>query len=51
MKTTIGIAAAVVALLAVVPFVAPETAVQYAINALQLATLAQGWNIVGGYAG
>ncbi|HUJ29280.1 MAG TPA: branched-chain amino acid ABC transporter permease [Myxococcales bacterium] len=42
---------AVVVLLAAVPFIAHETVVQYAINALLLATLAQGWNIVGGYAG
>lgn len=49
-KTALAVAA-VVALLAAVPFFARETLIQYAINALLLATLAQGWNIVGGYAG
>lgn len=51
MKKRAALAALVVAALAAVPFVAPETLIQYAINALLLATLAQGWNIVGGYAG
>jgi branched-chain amino acid transport system permease protein len=45
------IAAVVIAALAAVPLFAHETVIQYAINALLLATLAQGWNIVGGYAG
>jgi branched-chain amino acid transport system permease protein len=51
MKARAALALAVVAALAALPFVAPETLIQYAINALLLATLAQGWNIVGGYAG
>ncbi|HYZ88039.1 MAG TPA: branched-chain amino acid ABC transporter permease [Myxococcales bacterium] len=37
--------------LAVVPWVASPTIVQYGINALLVATLAQGWNIIGGFAG
>jgi branched-chain amino acid transport system permease protein len=37
--------------LAVVPWIAPDTIVQYGINALLVATLAQGWNIIGGFAG
>lgn len=39
------------AVLAVVPWVASDTIVQYGINALLVATLAQGWNIIGGFAG
>jgi len=39
------------AALAVVPWIAPDTIVQYGINALLVATLTQGWNIIGGYAG
>jgi branched-chain amino acid transport system permease protein len=37
--------------LAIVPWVASDTIVQYGINALLVATLAQGWNIIGGFAG
>ena len=37
--------------LAAVPWLGSETAVQYGINALLLATLAQSWNILGGYTG
>ena len=39
------------AALAVVPWIAPDTIVQYGINALLVATLAQGWNVIGGYSG
>jgi branched-chain amino acid transport system permease protein len=39
------------AALAVVPWIAPDTIVQYGINALLVATLAQGWNIIGGFSG
>jgi branched-chain amino acid transport system permease protein len=39
------------AALAVVPWVASDTIVQYGINALLVATLAQGWNVIGGFAG
>src|SRR5207253_1970099 len=37
--------------LAVVPFVASDTLVQFGINALLVATLTQGWNIIGGFTG
>ena len=37
--------------LAALPWVASDTVVQYGINALLVATLAQGWNVIGGYAG
>jgi branched-chain amino acid transport system permease protein len=50
MKAVVA-AVLIVGALAAFPLVAGETALQYAINALLLATLAQGWNIVGGYAG
>ncbi len=39
------------AALAAVPLLGSETAVQFGINALLLATLAQAWNILGGYGG
>ncbi len=51
MKTHAALAALAVVALAALPFVGNQTLIQYAINALLLATLAQGWNIVGGYAG
>ncbi len=38
-------------LVAVVPFTASATIIQYGINALLLASLAQAWNILGGYGG
>ena len=41
----------VIALLAAVPWIGSAPVVQFGINALLLATLAQGWNILGGYAG
>lgn len=37
--------------LAAVPFFGSDTFIQFGINALLLAVLAQGWNIIGGYAG
>lgn len=37
--------------LATVPWFASPTFIQFGINALLLATLAQSWNIIGGYAG
>jgi branched-chain amino acid transport system permease protein len=43
--------AAAVAVLAAVPWFGSDTFVQFGINALLLAVLAQGWNIIGGYAG
>ena len=39
------------AAIAAVPWFASESAVQFGINALLLATLAQSWNILGGYTG
>jgi len=39
------------ALLAFLPLVASDVLMQYAINALLLATLAQAWNIIGGFTG
>jgi branched-chain amino acid transport system permease protein len=44
-------AVVVVALLAAVPWFGTDTFVQFGINALLFAVLAQGWNIIGGYAG
>ena len=38
-------------LVALLPWIGTPTLVQFAINALLLATLAQGWNIIGGYTG
>ncbi len=43
--------AALAAVVAVLPFVASATIVQYGINALLLASMAQAWNVLGGYAG
>jgi branched-chain amino acid transport system permease protein len=40
-----------VILLALVPWIGPPTLVQFGISTLLMATLAQGWNIIGGYAG
>jgi branched-chain amino acid transport system permease protein len=45
------IPAAVVALLAVVPWFGSDVIVQFGISTLLVATLAQGWNIIGGFAG
>jgi branched-chain amino acid transport system permease protein len=39
------------ALLAGVPWYGSDVLIQFGINALLLAVLAQGWNIIGGYAG
>jgi branched-chain amino acid transport system permease protein len=41
----------VVVLLAAVPWIGSDVVVQFGINALLLAVLAQGWNIIGGYCG
>lgn len=43
--------AAALAVLAGVPWYGSDVLVQFGINALLLAVLAQGWNIIGGYAG
>jgi branched-chain amino acid transport system permease protein len=51
-STTWGIVLAViVALLAALPWIGNTVLVQFGINVLLLATLAQGWNIIGGYTG
>jgi branched-chain amino acid transport system permease protein len=47
----IALAVIVVAVLAAVPWLGSDVVVQFGINALLLAVLAQGWNIIGGYAG
>jgi len=47
----IGLIVAVLAILAGVPWFGSDVLVQFGINALLLAVLAQGWNIIGGYAG
>jgi branched-chain amino acid transport system permease protein len=44
-------ALALVALLAALPWIGTTVLVQFGINFLLLATLAQGWNIIGGYTG
>jgi branched-chain amino acid transport system permease protein len=46
-----AIFAAAVAVLAALPWIGNSVLVQFGINVLLLATLAQGWNIIGGYAG
>jgi branched-chain amino acid transport system permease protein len=43
--------AAIVAALAALPWIGTTALVQFGISVLLLATLAQGWNIIGGYAG
>jgi branched-chain amino acid transport system permease protein len=45
------VAAIVVAVLAALPWIGNPVLVQFGISVLLLATLAQGWNIIGGYAG
>jgi branched-chain amino acid transport system permease protein len=46
-----GLAVVVVAVLAAVPWIGSPSLIQFGISTLLLATLAQGWNIIGGYAG
>jgi len=46
-----GLVLAGLALLAVLPIYGSPTVVQFGINVLMLAVLAQSWNIIGGYAG
>ncbi len=47
----IGMVLAALLLLAGVPWYGSDVLVQFGINALLLAVLAQGWNIIGGYTG
>jgi len=39
------------ALLAAMPWIGSDTVIQFGINTLLLATLAQGWNMIGGFTG
>ncbi|TPJ52398.1 branched-chain amino acid ABC transporter permease [Mesorhizobium sp. B2-6-4] len=50
-RSRIIAAVAGVAVLAALPWFGSDVLVQFGINALLLAILAQGWNIIGGYAG
>ena len=51
-KTTrIALILAALVVLAAVPWFGSDVLIQFGINALLLAVLAQGWNIIGGYAG
>lgn len=50
-RITFPLVAIGVVALAAVPFFGSDTFIQFGINALLLAVLAQGWNIIGGYAG
>ncbi|MEO9231675.1 MAG: branched-chain amino acid ABC transporter permease [Devosia sp.] len=50
-SVTLFIVAGGALLLAFVPFAASDVFMQFAINALLLATLAQSWNIIGGFTG
>ncbi len=52
-RTAIGllVSAIVVAVLAALPWYGNSVMVQFGISVLLLATLAQGWNIIGGYTG
>ena len=43
--------AAIVAVFAALPWISSTVLVQFGISVLLLATLAQGWNIIGGYTG
>jgi branched-chain amino acid transport system permease protein len=47
----IGLVLAALLVLAGVPWYGSDVLIQFGINALLLAVLAQGWNIIGGYAG
>jgi branched-chain amino acid transport system permease protein len=47
----LALLAAALVLLAAVPWLGSDVLVQFGINALLLAVLAQGWNIIGGYTG
>src|SRR6185312_3911971 len=48
---SIGATAIVVLGLAAVPWIGSDVVVQFGINTLLLAVLAQSWNIIGGYCG
>ncbi len=50
-KLKVALAVAVTCALASLPWLASATILQFSISTLLLATLAQGWNIIGGYTG
>ncbi|MGH9808925.1 MAG: branched-chain amino acid ABC transporter permease, partial [Terriglobia bacterium] len=50
-KVSICAAAVVVLAIAAVPWIGSDVVVQFGINTLLLAVLAQSWNIIGGYCG
>ena len=50
-KLKLALAAVVTCALASLPWLASATILQFSISTLLLATLAQGWNIIGGYTG
>lgn len=50
-KLKVAVAAVVTCALASLPWLASATILQFSISTLLLATLAQGWNIIGGYTG
>jgi branched-chain amino acid transport system permease protein len=50
-RSVLALAVLAAVLLAFVPWIASEVILQFAINALLLATLAQSWNILGGFTG
>src|SRR5215472_13374332 len=47
----VAIVVVALALLALVPWIATPSLIQFGISTLLMATLAQSWNIIGGYAG
>jgi branched-chain amino acid transport system permease protein len=49
--TRVALGVIILAALAAVPWLGSDVLVQFGINALLLAVLAQGWNIIGGYTG
>jgi branched-chain amino acid transport system permease protein len=51
LASTLALSVVVVGVLATVPWWGSAVLVQFGINALILATLAQSWNIIGGYTG
>src|SRR5215472_18221963 len=47
----VAIVVVALALLALVPWIATPSLIQFGISTLLMATLAQSWNIIGGYTG
>lgn len=50
-NTMLAFCAMVILLLAVVPWIASPSLIQFGINMLLMAALAQSWNVIGGYTG